>query len=153
LDDEEQAQWATKEQTRNNLQNALMGADASEIFKANVIGAKIDGEMLTGEIPDAPDTTENRVAPKVFDDLDFSSINTANKSPDDGNAGNNKIRAGDDSDWYILGYGGNDELLGENGDDDFLGGEGNDKISGGKGNDRANGDAGNDQLYGGDGDD
>jgi len=153
LDDEEEAQWATKEQTKNNLQNALMSADASTIFKAKVIGAKIDGEMLTGEIPDAPDKTEIGVAPKVFDDLDFSSIDTANKSPIDGNDNGNKIKAGDDSGWYILGYGGKDYLHGNAGDDDILGGDGNDFITGNKGIDRANGDAGNDELYGGDGDD
>lgn len=153
LDDEEQAEWETKEQTKNNLQNALMSENAKTIFKANVIGAKIDGTMLTGEIPDAPEKPVIDAPPKVFDDLDFASIDTANKSPKDGDDGNNKIKATNSNEWYILGYGGNDELFGNSGDDDLLGGDGKDEITGYGGDDRANGEAGNDTLFGGNGND
>lgn len=130
-----------------------MSEDANTVFNANVIGAEIDGTTLTGVIPDAPDNSVIDAPPKVFEDLDFASIDTANKTPLDGTDGNDAIRARNSEDWYILGYEGKDNLTGRNGDDDFLGGIGKDVIVGAGGDDRANGEAGNDRIYGGDGND
>lgn len=87
-----------------------------------------------------------------------------------GTRDNDVIRVGDDSSWFLAGWGndvmvaqdgpvrfkgqaGDDQLVGAGGADVLRGGSGNDIVYGGAGDDKIYGQSGNDGLRGGDGDD
>ena len=69
-----------------------------------------------------------------------------------GNGGNNNL-VGSDGNNTLEGNGGKDVIAGNAGDDGLLGGKGKDILSGGAGDDLLKGGKGNDKLWGGDGSD
>lgn len=70
----------------------------------------------------------------------------------EGGAGEDNLSTGDGEDT-LLGYAGNDTIEGKGGADTLIGGAGNDALYGGEGNDLLIGSAGSDTLSGGKGDD
>lgn len=156
-DDDNEANWTEKAQTEAAVKEFLTGNDAETVMKAKIIGVKVEGEMIQGDIPLSPNhvetTAEDNVSndsvvmPTIFDELDFDNIDTS-KSVLAGDDSDNHIKDRKAEDNFILGFAGDDTIIAKNGDDDVLGFAGNDVINGGSGEDRINGMSGNDTIKG-----